>query len=79
MSTDRPAEDPGVAVAPPPLSALDLNLQDMLETVLHWLEQDVRDNGPGPSGGRQLRVDRVRDALKRDAALRAVAPPQEPT
>jgi hypothetical protein len=61
---------PGVAG---PLSALDLNLQDMLETVLNWLMQDVRDNGPGASGGRQLRVDRVRDALKRDAALRGVA------
>jgi hypothetical protein len=57
-----------VAEAPNPATKA-LTLRGMLETVLSWLETDVHMNGPGPSGGRQMRVDDVRQALAAAGAV----------
>jgi hypothetical protein len=35
-----------------------------LRRVEGWAEADLQENGPGPSGGFQLRLDLVRDTLK---------------
>jgi hypothetical protein len=60
-----------MAEAPDAAAAKALTLRGMLETVLSWLETDVHMNGPGPSGGRQMRVDDVRKSLAAQAVVDA--------